>query len=130
MSLIILNLSDLKRDRTSLRSTMQILHYSVRADFMHLMPSPCQRMVDTMMLFIIFCTWLLLVQSRHILAKCLVKVPAPTYPPLPYQLCPNFFIPVSITFHTSLMCSFVLVLKLRCVLPTYDLPVLTLHAKS
>ena len=103
--------ADLKRDRISLRSTMQILHCSVRTDFMHLTPSPCQRMVGVIMLFIIWRTWLLLVQSRQILEKCLAKASAPAYPPLLYQLCPNFFLPVSITFHTSLMCSFVLVLK-------------------
>ena len=39
LSFIILLLSDLKRERISFLSTIQILHCSVRDDFMHLIPS-------------------------------------------------------------------------------------------
>ena len=65
LSFIILLLSDLKRERISFLSTMQILHCSVRDDFIHLIPSPCQRMVGVIISFIICRTWLLLLQSLH-----------------------------------------------------------------
>ena len=129
LSFMILLLSDLKRERISFLSTVQMLHCSVRDDFMHLIPSPCHRMVGVMICFIICRTWLLLLQSLHIFAKCLEKASAPLYPPLPYQLGPEFFLPDSIIFHTSLMCSLVLVLRWRQVVPIYDLP-LVLHLSS
>jgi len=49
---VFLDLSDLNREIISLRSTMQILHCSVREDFTHLIPSPCQRIIGAMMAFI------------------------------------------------------------------------------
>ena len=53
LSFIILLLSDLKRERISFLSTMQIFHCNVRDDYMHLIPYHYQRMVGVMICFII-----------------------------------------------------------------------------
>ena len=99
------------RRHFSFRSTIQILHIKVQADFIQRILSPCQTIVGSKMVFILARTSLELLQSLQSSPKCLENASARSYPPVPYQFGPNFFLPEAMTFQTSAICSAVRVFR-------------------
>ena len=95
---------------------IHILQLYVLADFIQRIRSPCQTLEGSTNSFKQAFTALLLQQSLHSCAKCVVKTSSHRYPPLPYQSSPYLTLPYLTTFQTLLKCSAIEVFTCLCVL--------------